>query len=782
MDNRSITRLAIICFFCLRTIGVGAQTSSPCPPNLDFELANLSQWQFFSGNCCPINTPNFGIIPGRHDLTYGPAKDPHGNFPIVAPGGGNFSLKLGNDSVGKQAERAIYYINVPAAPGKYVFVYRYAIVLQDPNHDPKDQPRFQVMAFDSLTGTPLDCNERNYVSSSNLPGFMPAPGSTDIYYKSWTTATLNLSAYNGQTVGIEFSTGDCALGGHFGYGYVDMNCGLFQINITQCGNAPNAILKGPPGYQYYQWMDFNFSSVLGTTQDITVPTPPGPTYFVVIATPYQGFGCTDTFYTEYNIVHDNMVAKAPDVQYCKGGIAQLFVGTSNSYGPFLFNWWPAAGLNCTTCSNPQAAPLVNTTYYVSVENSNGCIDTEDVLVIVNPKPVADAGRDTTLCRGAEVTLQGSGGVNYKWYPGGGLSNSSISDPVATVAAGQTIYHLIVKNKEGCADTDDVAITPFPSPVSNAGNDSTLCYGAIVRLNGSGGGKYKWFPANGLSDPNIANPLVTVKDTTVYYLEVTNEHGCADTSAIAFTTFRPDPFHAGTDTSICIGDTAHLFASGGQAYTWLSDYNIADTLSPVTTVWPIVNTVYTVHIKDSLCNRQDTLPVKITMNPLHILKVVATPVVCGGDIGQLTAYGGKNYTWYPTDGLSDPNSNITKAHPRTSTFYTVVGINGYGCVDTASAMLDVYGDDGMFVPDAFTPNGDGLNDCFHFIVTGDVVSFDLHIYNRWGEEVFHSTNYGDCWDGTYKGEKLDLGTFYYFCKAKTPLCGDILKKGDIQLVR
>src|SRR5687768_6051851 len=102
-----------------------------CPPNLDFEFGNMNGWYFFTGTCCPINANvSSPATPNRHELTTGTATDPYGGFPAVSPSGGSFSLKLGNNLTGAQAERARYYLRVPPGNNKYIAIYRYAVVFQ----------------------------------------------------------------------------------------------------------------------------------------------------------------------------------------------------------------------------------------------------------------------------------------------------------------------------------------------------------------------------------------------------------------------------------------------------------------------------------------------------------------------------------------------------------------------------------------------------------------------------------------------------------------------------
>jgi gliding motility-associated-like protein len=911
-----------------------------CPSNLDFEQGNLNNWKFDTGSCCPIvTTPVTGPIANRHVLTTGTNTDTYGGFPIVAPGGGSYSLKLGNYLVGRQAERARYYVQVPPGTGKHMLIYRYAVVFQDPGHSPADQPRFEVKAFDSATNAPIACNQHVYVSSSALPGFFlsPVSGATDVYYKPWTTASINLTGYNGKTVIIDFASGDCDQSGHFGYGYVDMNCGLFQIYGAKCDSSANITLKGPPGFAQYQWRDSALTTIIGTTQSITIPTPATPKKFAVIVTPYQGFGCIDTIYTAYSIVNDNMQASiTPDTAKCENTGIQLNVSTSNANGPFSYTWTPATALNCSFCPNPISYTTSAITYTNYIENQYGCRDTNKVSITIKPTPqvnagpdanycdtnivtlsgsgsngtnyswypasivvnpnlpvttatvaagstnlslvllntasgcsdtdqvtiktgtaVANAGTDATLCEGTQGKLFGAGGYSYSWTPVSGLSSPSAQSPTFTAAA-TTTYTLVVTTNIGCKDTDDVLITVVPSAFAGAGADTAICDGGIIQLSGSGGdtyqwipatglsnpfvqnpvaspavtttyklavavqgkcndtdeitvvvhplpvaevsgdtlickgadlellagggSKYHWFPADWLSDPAIQYPVAKIVDSITYYVAVLNEFGCSDTASTIITISPPPVFSAGIDTSICSGDTISVFAAGGDVYWWHEDDAISGKTDSMVSVWPSIPHDYTVTITDTICNLEEERQVKVDVFPLRQLKIVATPIQCGAEIGQLTAYGGKSYTWTPAEHLTFPNAAVTKASPKVTTRYTLTGVNGYGCRDTAEATLEVHGDDGIFAPGAFSPNGDGLNDCYRLIVTGNIISFEFHIYNRWGQEVFTANNYNTCWDGKINGEPQDLGTYYYFYKARSPLCGDIMRKGDLTLVK
>ena len=164
-------KYTLFLFYCLLIANSSRSQTIPCPPNVDFEHGNLGHWLFYTGTCCAITAP----LTNRHTLTSGTATDPYGNFPIVAPNG-QYSLRLGNDSMGRQAERARYYAKIPAGLNNYSIIFRYAVVFQDPGHNAADQPRFEVKAYDSATNAIIPCSQFSFVASSNLPGFQRYTG------------------------------------------------------------------------------------------------------------------------------------------------------------------------------------------------------------------------------------------------------------------------------------------------------------------------------------------------------------------------------------------------------------------------------------------------------------------------------------------------------------------------------------------------------------------------------------------------------------------------------
>ncbi len=279
---------------------------SICPDNIDFEFGSFLNWKCYLGKVDSVgNTNVITVNPSpptnnRHTLynrVTPSAIDAYGLFPTNPPDGSNFAVRLGNTSIGAQAERIRYTINVPVNDSNFSIKYDYAVVFEDPGHTTWTQPRFTVRVFDSAANTYVNCASFEYISTSNLPGFARSTVDTGVIYKPWSSVFLSLRGYSGKTMFLEFTTADCVRRGHWGYAYVDVEkpCGQ-SIEMQYDCTAPNiTTLTAPPGFQTYNWWNQNFTSLLGTGQQIILN--PGPTVNSTIwveMIPYNNFGCTDT--------------------------------------------------------------------------------------------------------------------------------------------------------------------------------------------------------------------------------------------------------------------------------------------------------------------------------------------------------------------------------------------------------------------------------------------------------------------------------------------------------
>jgi gliding motility-associated-like protein len=175
-------------------------------------------------------------------------------------------------------------------------------------------------------------------------------------------------------------------------------------------------------------------------------------------------------------------------------------------------------------------------------------------------------------------------------------------------------------------------------------------------------------------------------------------------------------------------------------------------------------------------------VVVTVNPLPtIVPNKSNDVACGKPTAQLGATGAVQYTWDASPTLN-ASTNIAIVNPNINTSYTVTGIDVNGCKNKASIIVFVNKSINKFdVPNSFTPNGDTKNDCFGIVNGAGSQDVFFIIYNRWGEKVFETNNASICWDGNYKGSPAGEGNYVYYIRAKTN-CGDVLKKGNVLLIR
>ncbi len=296
-------------------------------------------------------------------------------------------------------------------------------------------------------------------------------------------------------------------------------------------------------------------------------------------------------------------------------------------------------------------PVLTTTYTLT-GTSNGCTSTDDVVVTVNPLPIANAGADQAVCNGISVTLTGSGGTS-SWSGG-------ITDGVAFTPNVTTTYTLTVVDANQCVATDDVIVTVNSTSIINAGSDQTVCSGTAVTLSGSGGTSYTW--NNGVQDGVSFVPAV---GTVTYTATDNNPTGCSGSDQVTVTVNPLPTVNAGNDTLICYGVSIALVGQGAASYTW--DNNVTNGIAFV----PQASATYNVTgIDVNGCQGTDQVTISVTPTPL----VSFTPSVTSGCVPVTVTYTNTNptnntYQWSLGNGVTATNPNSV------TTTYT-----GVGCYD------------------------------------------------------------------------------------------------------
>jgi gliding motility-associated-like protein len=481
------------------------------------------------------------------------------------------------------------------------------------------------------------------------------------------------------------------------------------------GGSPTAV-GGTSPYTY----NWGTGAFFVSNQPNPTVSPTSTTTYYVTVTDSKGCRSVDTVVVT---VTPSPVANAGvDTTLCSGFCVNLGSANTGSggTGALQYAWTPTQGLFANNTANPQACPLVTTTYTVLVTDANGCTGTDNVTITIRSNPVADAGQDVSLsnCSADSITIGGSpaatggaGGYDYQWSPATGLSADSVSNPVVKGLVVSQLYTLVVTDANGCSAEDAVLVTVTSGTLSAeagvggsycAGSNGTVTLGASpTATGGTPGYSYTWSPVTNLDQSNPANPIASPDTTTTYYVSVTDSKGCIAVDSVTVTVQPAVTVNAGRDTAICAGLSVTLggtpTATGGTqpyTYTWAPGNDISSTSAANPTATPVATTLFTVRVTDvNGCTASDAVLVTVNALPVVNAGPDRSLVACSGDSVRLggspsaTGTGPFTYQWNPSGALS--NDTIANPYVRnlgSSATYTLVVTNANGC--TASDQVTV----------------------------------------------------------------------------------------------
>lgn len=430
--------------------------------NTDFELGNFTGWSAKTGGCCPIVLPNNGFAPTRHTImTQGIDPRTCGGLRTVYQG--TYSAKLGNQNIGAQAE-GLYY-NFVVTPASTIIRYAYAVVFQDPNHLPDEQPRFESRVR-LANGNVIPCTDYTVTAASNLPGFRYCftntfnnqGDSVFVAWRDWTEVAVDLSAYVGQSVTLEFETGDCLLRGHYGYAYIDaVQCGQSTNHVTYCENDTTLTIDALGGFASYQWQTGD------TTQSVTINPQLYDTITCVVTT---FLGCQLTLY--YIL---DMAPGFPNFVYNPNcaGLVQFTNTSTASYSPINYLWTFSDGTTSTEQNPSYTLPpgIHNINLYIS--SNLGCGRDTTITIEIFPTPFPNFIA-TNVCLGNPTTftnlsMQAPGyPVSYLWDFGDNTSTTT-TDPTHTYNNSGTYLVTLYATTTGTGCINNVSgqVTVFPLP-------------------------------------------------------------------------------------------------------------------------------------------------------------------------------------------------------------------------------------------------------------------------------------------------------------------------------
>ena len=379
--------------------------------------------------------------------------------------------------------------------------------------------------------------------------------------------------------------------------------------------------------------------------------------------------------------------------------------------PTAWNWQFTGATPATSTQQNPGGITYNTPgcFQVILTASNAAGNDSETqtcyINVSNPSagPLANfSTSNTSICVGSCISFTDASTNNptaWNWsFPGSTTSSSTSQNPsnICYNTPGTYNVSLTAINGSGTNTlTLNGFITVYAIPSANAGTNQTICNGASTQLNATGGQVYVWTPSTGLSNANVANPIASPTATTTYNVQVTNGT-CSSIASVTVTVTNLN-INAGSDVTICSGETANLNASGGTTYSWSPTIGLTNPNVSNPTAFPTSTTTYTVTATTNGCSSTDQLTVTVAT---PTISAGADVSICDGQSIQLGVNGGSNYTWSPSNGLNNPNISNPTASPNTTTSYTVTGIVA-GCA--ASDVILVTVNSNPIVP-TVSPNG------------------------------------------------------------------------------
>ncbi|AYL96439.1 gliding motility-associated C-terminal domain-containing protein [Mucilaginibacter celer] len=565
-----------------------------------------------------------------------------------------------------------------------------------------------------------------------------------------------------------------------------------------------------------------FTGATYTTPPITAAT----TYYVEAV---NTGNCVSTTRTAVQVTIGNTTAPTPqvdaaDLSVCQNSAATIHI--TNPVAGTTYNWYSVAtGGSSLYTGTAFTTPALsaNTTYYVQASNSQNCNASArlavNVVIVPQPNTPVPTLANVPVCVGGSATLSvqsPQAGVIYKWYSNATRTNLLFTGPTYNTDPIQANTSFYVDASNGSCSSSSVAtvqvsVVAPPSAPLLVSNAVSACVGAQAQLsisNPQNGFTYNWYTSASATAPVYTGTVFTTPSlsaTTNYYAEAVNGTGCSSTSRTSATVSviaSPGaPTVDAPNAGICPGSTATLNVSNNTNNATIRWYTVATGGTAIATgnsfTTPALNQNTTYYVEASNangCNSGTRTSVTV-----QVLQKLAAPVVSVGETTPTTI----TFNWPAVQGATgyeislnngstftsvanNLSYQVTGLQPLQSATIVVRALGASACQlsDNSAAVTGTTTNplgNGIFIPNAFTPNGDGNNDTF--LVYGNLIkSMNMSIYDQWGGLLFKSVNQSAGWDGTYKGTAQPVGVYVYYVEA-TLANGEVIKrKGTINLLR
>jgi gliding motility-associated-like protein len=469
------------------------------------------------------------------------------------------------------------------------------------------------------------------------------------------------------------------------------------------------------------------------------------------------------------IVYPQVLVTITDTSICTGGTAILIATASPAGGDFFWS-------NANPTSSITVSPTFSTSYSVFYTSLNNCFATATRLLAVNPIPTATA-TSALICDGEIATIVATGlptGGTYLWSPSG-QTTASIN-----VSPSSTANYSVVYSRLGCeSPVVNTVVTVNPVPILNLASE-VICIGEDITMTAQttiAGGVYDW----GNGNSNATQTFSPQSDTTLTLSYSVN--GCTSPIETSTITVNPLPIStfSGSPLTGCIPLEVTLLAddNSNTSYSWSASNGLTGTGAQSSLTFTSGG-VYNITLTAGLngCFTTTTLNNYIEVDNYPIASFVPSSNSFT-ELSQLleftnTSSGANSYSWDFGDGASSTEINPEHNFTDNSNGHTItlVAASTMGCTSTYQISIDFNEVLIYYIPNTFTPDGDGHNQTFKPVFTSgfDPFNYEMLIYNRWGEIIFetHDVTYG--WDGTYAQANYTCqdGVYLYTIIFKNPL--------------
>lgn len=505
-----------------------------------------------------------------------------------------------------------------------------------------------------------------------------------------------------------------------------------------------------------------FNSATSGVINVCIPASvaPGTKYKIRIVS------SAPSYCSKFDCINPITISTGPAVTLSNSGPVCLgkplnFTGSNAT----SWNWAGPNGFT-STLQNPSipVTTLNHTgTYTLTVTAPNGCKNSDSTKVVINPLPVITMN-SPIVCLNQPINLTANGGVNYSWSGPLGFTSSSQNPVIPNSTMGMVgQYTVTVTDAKTCVSTSvtNVAVNPLPTPVAN--NSGPVCAQQTLSLSANGGTSYSWSGPNGfistLQNPSLSN--VVTNASGVYTVTVTDNNKCSASATVAaIVNALPVPNIISSANKgcapLCVTFTATNNGSIKTCNWKFEDGGSAENVINTNRCFGIAGD-YTVSAEvtdNNGCIASTTF--SLQSYPVPTADFIYAPLkpIVNEEVNFTDATHGaeiKKYDWYFTN-MAKPHSNMqnpTYIYSEAGTYAVALVVTSeYGCKDTIVKSIFVGEDYELFVPSAFTPNGDGLNDVFQPKGYG-ITKYELQIFDRWGEKIYATNDFTQGWNGNYQ---------------------------------